>query len=58
LKFIDYRQFQEDAQRRVSGPQEGAERSRELLRQIVARMRGEPPAEAPQPAALKVVGQL
>jgi DNA helicase HerA-like ATPase len=58
LKFVDYRLFHEQARQRQDGPQDNPDRARELLRQIVARMRGEyQPAEAPQPAALKVVGQ-
>jgi hypothetical protein len=55
MKFIDYRQFQLEASTRAPGPEESIERSRELLRQTVARMRGETGhTEAPAPQAIKL----
>ncbi len=57
MKFVDYRQFQQEANNRPPGPEESIERSRELLRQTVARMRGETgPSEAPAPQAVKLAG--
>ena len=56
MKFADYRLFQQQN----SGVHENAEsmeRSRELLRQTVARLRGESaPAEAPTPQPLRAAG--
>ncbi len=55
MKFSDYRQFNEMAASRAPGPEESLERSRELLRQTVARMRGEvATAEAPPPQAMRM----
>jgi DNA helicase HerA-like ATPase len=55
MKFSDYRQFNELAAARAPGPEESLERSRELLRQTVARMRGEVSAvEAPAPLAVRL----
>ena len=55
MKFVDYRQFNELAAARPPGAEESHERSRELLRQTVARMRGETgQQEAPAPHAVKI----
>ncbi len=56
MKFIDYRTFNEQAASRPPGADESIERSRELLRQTISRMRGEAPIEAPAPAAVKLAG--
>ena len=55
MKFIDYRKFNEIQESRPAGPPEQIERSRELLRQTVARMRGEAgQTEAPAPTAVRL----
>jgi DNA helicase HerA-like ATPase len=57
MKFSDYRQFNKLAENRPPRLEETAERSRELLRLTVARMRGEAgQTEAPTPAAVKMAG--
>ncbi len=55
MKFSDYRQFNQLIESRPQGPDESVERSRELLRLTVARMRGETGlSEAPAPQAVKM----
>jgi DNA helicase HerA-like ATPase len=55
MKFADYRVFNQLADSRPAGPDEAVERSRELLRQTVARMRGEAgQTEAPAPLSVKL----
>ena len=56
LKFADYRTFTEAADARAPRVDEPVERAREMLRQTVARMRGEySQAEAPTPQPLRAV---
>jgi DNA helicase HerA-like ATPase len=55
MKFADYRKFNELQETRAPGAAESLERARELLRQTVARMRGEAgQTEAPAPQAVKL----
>jgi DNA helicase HerA-like ATPase len=57
MKFSDYRKFNELQEMRPAASTESLERSRELLRQTVARMRGEAgQTEAPSPLAVKLAG--
>jgi uncharacterized protein len=57
MKFADYREFNETAANRPYIPEEPHERSRELLRQTIAKMRGEAgPVEAPAPQAVRMAG--
>lgn len=57
LKFADYRVFQEKMAQREPGPEEPPLRARELLRQTVARMRGEVGhVSAPAPSVVKLAG--
>ena len=57
LKFADYRTFQEKMAAREPRPEDSAQRARELLRQTVARMRGEAgQTNAPAPTAVKLAG--
>ena len=56
MKFADYRTFTEMADARTPRVDEPVERAREMLRQMVARMRGEySQAEAPTPQPLRAV---
>jgi DNA helicase HerA-like ATPase len=57
MKFADYREFNEMAASRSLAPEEPAERARELLRQTIARMRGEAGAVEPlAPQAVRMAG--
>jgi uncharacterized protein len=56
MKFGDYRLFQQLSEQRPLGADESPEKSRDLLRQIVARLRGEyQPVESAAPSVLKAV---
>jgi DNA helicase HerA-like ATPase len=57
MKFADYREFNEMAASRSLAPEEPAERARELLRQTIARMRGEAGSVEPlAPQAVRMAG--